>query len=169
MRIPDLGREGQGWVVLQIALIVSIAIAGVPEPSWSGLPGLATNALGAALIVVGGLLVIMGSRALGSSFSPNPRPVLAGRLVQTGIYAGVRHPIYGGVILCGFGWGLFAASPIALALALGLTALLVLKSLREEAWLLERYPGYDGYRRRTNRFLPPLFRARRPSDAAPEP
>ena len=160
MRIPDLGRDGQGWVVLQIAFIVAIAVAGVADPSWGGGLGVVTNGLGAAFVVVGGLLAFMGSRALGSSFSPNPRPVPGGRLVQSGLYGNVRHPIYGGVMLAGFGWGLFVASPPALALAVALAALFVLKSVREEAWLAERYPGYDEYRRRTNRFFPPLFRAR---------
>jgi len=158
MRIPDLGRDGQGWVVLQIVFIIAIAVAGVPDPAWDGPIGVGTNAFGAACIVVGGLLVILGSRALGPSFSPNPRPVPGGRLVQGGIYAGVRHPIYGGVILCGFGWGLFAASPLALVLVAALVVLFVLKSLREEAWLSEHYPGYDEYRRGTNRFFPPLLR-----------
>jgi len=32
-----------------------------------------------------------------------------------------------------------------------------LKSRREEAWLTERFPGYDAYRRRTRRFLPGLW------------
>jgi protein-S-isoprenylcysteine O-methyltransferase Ste14 len=161
VRIPDLGRDGQGWVVLQILFIIAIAAAGVAEPAWDGGLGVVTNGVGAALVVVGGLLAFMGSRALGSSFSPNPRPVPGGRLVQSGIYGGVRHPIYGGVMLCGFGWGFFVASPIALALAVALAALFVLKSQREEAWLMERYPGYDEYRQRTNRFLPPFFRAKR--------
>jgi protein-S-isoprenylcysteine O-methyltransferase Ste14 len=160
VRIPDLGRNGQGWVVLQILFIVAIAIAGVPDPSWGGGVGVVTSGVGAACVVVGGLLAFLGSRTLGASFSPNPRPVPTGHLVQTGLYASVRHPIYGGVMLAAFGWGLFVASPVALLLAVGLAALFVAKSMREEDWLVERYPGYDEYRRRTNRFLPPLFRAR---------
>ena len=161
MRIPELGRNGQGWVVLQIVLFIAIAVAGVPDPSWSGGAGVVSSAIGATLIIVGGLLVFMGSRALGSSFSPNPRPVEIGHLVQSGIYTSVRHPIYGGIMFCGFGWGLFVASPIALALAVVLVALLVLKTSLEEAWLVQRYPGYVEYRQHTNRFLPPIFRARR--------
>ncbi|MGH2407854.1 MAG: methyltransferase family protein [Candidatus Limnocylindrales bacterium] len=161
MRIPDLGRNGQGWVVLQIVLIVAIAAAGVPEPSWNGTAGGVSAAIGATLIVVGGLLVFMGSRALGTSFSPNPRPVEIGHLVQSGIYAGVRHPIYGGIMMCAFGWGLFVASPVALLLAVVLVVVLVLKSTLEEAWLVQRYPGYTEYRQHTNRYLPPIFRARK--------
>jgi protein-S-isoprenylcysteine O-methyltransferase Ste14 len=161
VRIPELGSNGQGWVVLQILLIIAIAVAGVPDPSWSGAAAVTGSAIGATLIIVGGLLVFMGSRALGSSFSPNPRPVEIGHLVQSGIYAWVRHPIYGGIMLCGFGWGLFVASPAALVLAAVLVVVLVLKSTLEEAWLIQRYPGYVEYREHTNRFLPPIFRARR--------
>jgi protein-S-isoprenylcysteine O-methyltransferase Ste14 len=157
MHIPDLGRRGEGWVVLQVAFIVLIALAGVPEPSWGGTVGAVTTGAGAALVVVGGLLAFLGSKALGPSFSPHPRPLDSARLVQTGIYTHVRHPIYGGIILGAFGWGLFVASPLALLLSVGLVVVFSLKSLREEAWLGERYPAYEEYRRRTRRFFPRLI------------
>lgn len=157
MRIPDLGRRGEGWVVLQVVVIVLVAVAGVPEPAWSGAAGAFSTAMGAALIVVGGLLAYLGSKSLGPSFSPLPSPVDGGRLVDRGIYAGVRHPIYGGIMLGAFGWGLFTGSPLSLILAVGLVVVFVLKSLREEAWLIERYPDYEEYRRRTRRFFPRLI------------
>ena len=70
------------------------------------------------------------------------------------MYRFVRHPMYGGVIVMAVGWSL-ATSPLALPAALGLGVFLELKSRREEAWLQERYPGYEGYRRRTRwKFVP---------------
>jgi protein-S-isoprenylcysteine O-methyltransferase Ste14 len=157
MRIPDLGRRGEGWVVLQVAFIVFIALAGVPEPVWTGVPGAFSTAAGGALVVVGGLLAFLGSKALGPSLSPHPHPLDGARLVETGIYARVRHPIYGGIMLGAFGWGLFSASPLALLLSVGLVVVFTLKSLREEAWLGERYPAYEEYRRHTRRFFPPIL------------
>ena len=163
VRIPDLGHEGQGWVVLQTVFIAAVAIAGAAGPVWTGPLRVAAGAIGAALIGAGWVLVFVGWHALGPSFSPNPRPVPGGRLVETGIYARVRHPIYGGVIVAGVGWGLLAASLLALGLGVALAAVYLLKSEREEAWLAERYPGYDAYRRRTSRFLPIRIRVRRPT------
>jgi protein-S-isoprenylcysteine O-methyltransferase Ste14 len=160
MRIPDLGRTGQGWVVLQFAFFAAIAAAGLLGPAWGSLAGPSMEVAGAVFITAGGWLVVAGWRALGSSFSPFPRPVPDGRLVRHGIYESVRHPIYGGVLLVGFGWSLVTASPVALALSVALVVLFVLKSLREEAWLAEHYAGYEEYRRRTRRFYPPLFRTR---------
>jgi protein-S-isoprenylcysteine O-methyltransferase Ste14 len=34
---------------------------------------------------------------------------------------------------------------------------LYLKSIREEAWLTDRYPAYPAYRDRTRRFFPGLI------------
>ena len=157
MRLPDLGSLGQGWVILQLALLTLITLAGTADPAWSGALGAATSALGAAAIVVGALLMFLGARALGASFTPLPRPLETARLVETGIYAQVRHPIYGGLMVAAFGYGGLTASPLALVLAAILAALLVAKTIREEAWLVERYAGYPDYRRRTRRFFPRLI------------
>jgi protein-S-isoprenylcysteine O-methyltransferase Ste14 len=52
------------------------------------------------------------------------------------------------------GWAL-VTSPAALVPAALLAVVLWGKSVREEAWLDERYPGYAGYRRRVpRRFIP---------------
>jgi protein-S-isoprenylcysteine O-methyltransferase Ste14 len=86
---------------------------------------------------------------------PRPRP--DGRLVTTGIYSHVRHPIYAGMILAGIGWSAITRSLAAFAVALLLGALLDAKARREEAWLVERYPDYEEYRRRSKRFVPRVY------------
>ena len=157
MRIPDLGERGQGWVVLQVVLIVLIALSGVPEP-MIGEPLLTVLVIvGGALIIAGGVLAFMGSRALGRSFTPDPRPLERGELVETGIYASVRHPIYGGLALGAMGWACYTGTLIGMALSIVLVVVLWLKSIREEAWLMERYPAYAEYRQRTRRFLPRII------------
>lgn len=157
MRIPDLGERGQGWVVIQVVLILLIALAGVPDPVITGPLGTFLLILGGALIVVGGLLAYLGSKALGRSFTPDPRPLERGQLVQTGVYASIRHPMYGGVALGAIGWGCYTGSPLAIALSLVLLLVFLVKSIREEAWLVERYPEYPEYRQRTRRFFPKIL------------
>jgi protein-S-isoprenylcysteine O-methyltransferase Ste14 len=157
MRIPDLGRQGQGWVVLQLLVIALIALAGVPPSGVTGLPGTILVVVGGSLIVAGGVLAFLGVQALGPSFSPNPRPVERGELVQSGIYASVRHPIYGGVVLGALGWACLNGSLPGVILTGLLLVVFTLKSTREEAWLADRYPGYREYASRTHRFLPWLI------------
>jgi len=97
---------------------------------------------------------------MGRVWTPLPKPRDSARLIDTGAFAIVRHPIYLGIVLIGFGWGVVRASPAAIALTVVLGAFSYLKAAREEAWLETRYPGYAAYRARTPRFIPWLGRSR---------
>ena len=100
------------------------------------------------------MLAVRGTLDLGSSLTPLPHPRDDASLIQTGIYARVRHPIYGGIVIASFGWGLLTASIPALVMAVVAWAFFTVKSTREEAWLVERYPDYPAYRARTRRLIP---------------
>lgn len=141
-------------MVLQVALLVPLALAGLLGPAWSGPARVVTSALGIALMAGGLVLAVRGVRDLGASLTPLPHPTADATLVEHGIYARVRHPIYGGLIVGGLGWALLTASPTALGLAIVLAVFFWLKSAREEAWLVERFRGYADYRTRTARFIP---------------
>jgi protein-S-isoprenylcysteine O-methyltransferase Ste14 len=91
---------------------------------------------------------------LRENLTPFPRPLAGARLVESGAYSLVRHPIYGGLILGAAGWGLWTASPLALIGAVVLAAFFYLKSRREEIWLADQFETYDAYRSRTKRLLP---------------
>ncbi len=155
--LPSLGPRGEGWVLGQGVLLAGVGVAGLFGPAWAGSIRLVTSGLGAAAVAAGVVLAARGARDLGSSLTPLPHPSGRARLVESGVYRRLRHPIYGGVVLGAVGWGLLTASPVALVLA-GITGVFLdLKSRREEVWLAERYPGYDAYRRRTHRFLPGIW------------
>ena len=156
-RLPSLGPRGEGWVVLQGIILVAIAACGLLPPAWAGPVRVVTSAAGLVLIALGGLLAVAGLRDLRENLTPLPRPRDGGALVETGAYRFARHPIYGGLVLASLGWGLFIASPVAIALAFGLLFFFDLKSRREEAWLVDRYPGYPAYRRRTRRLIPFVY------------
>ncbi len=153
-RLPTLGPRGEGWFATQVALFLAIAASGAVGPGWTGAARTVTAFAGAALIAAGGILAIRGVLDLRENLTPLPYPVDRVRLVDTGVYALVRHPIYTGLIVASFGWGLATASVAALLGALVLAAFFQLKSRREEAWLAVALPGYDEYRRRTGRFMP---------------
>lgn len=152
--LPDLGPRGEGWVAIQAVVLVLLAAAGFVGPAWDGTARVASTAVGLVLVAGGGLLAFRGLRDLGGALTPLPHPRDGARLVETGIYARVRHPIYGGIILGALGWGLATASPIALLVAVVVFVFYLLKSMREEAWLVTRFPEYPRYRERTRRFMP---------------
>jgi len=153
-RLPALGPRGEGWVLLQGILLATIAAAGTIGPAWEGSARSATSAAGVGLLAAGAILLGRGILDLRENLTPLPHPRADARLVETGAYRLVRHPIYGGLVLGAAGWGLLSASPAAM---LGAGVLLVffdLKSRREEAWLAERFPDYPAYRSRTRRLIP---------------
>jgi protein-S-isoprenylcysteine O-methyltransferase Ste14 len=157
VKLPDLGRRGEGWVVLQVVLLVSIFGLGFLGPTWVGPARVIRPIAGIALIVAGLGLVTAGSLGLRRQLTAYPRPVPGGRLIEDGVFGLVRHPMYGGGVLVTVGWGLAMASPVALAGAIVLAVFFDLKSRREEAWLAEQFAGYADYRRRTRRLIPWIY------------
>jgi protein-S-isoprenylcysteine O-methyltransferase Ste14 len=140
--------------VLQFALMAAMVAVVIVWPdggsSWRSVGG-------AVLFLSGAVVVFLSARALGASLTPFPRPVRAGRLVESGPYAVVRHPVYSGGILV-FGGIPLALSPWALV-GTGVLALTwALKSRVEECFLRERYPGYRAYCDRVRyRLVPYLY------------
>jgi protein-S-isoprenylcysteine O-methyltransferase Ste14 len=153
--LPSLGPRGEGWVLIQGVLLVVVAAAGWSlGPDWSGPLRLAGTFVGIVLIIGGIVLAFRGVVDLDGALTPLPRPRDGAELVETGAYALVRHPIYGGLILTAFGWAIVQASIVAVATTVVLAAFLRVKSAREEAWLDQRFAAYAAYRARTPRLIP---------------
>lgn len=72
-----------------------------------------------------------------------------GDLVTRGIYSKVRHPMYLAFIFWLAGFPVFCDSMFALILSLPLIANVLFWRSLEEKELLERFPGYEVYRKRT--------------------
>jgi protein-S-isoprenylcysteine O-methyltransferase Ste14 len=144
--LPQLGRRGEGWVALQVVLIVVIIAAGVAGPDW---PSGARTWLSivAGVVALAGLCLFLGGiGGLGRQLTPFPKPVERGGIKRGGVFGLVRHPIYGGVLLLALAWSLFT-SPLALVPWAVAGVFLDAKRRREEAWLIEKHPEYDEYRR----------------------
>jgi protein-S-isoprenylcysteine O-methyltransferase Ste14 len=159
-RLPDLGPRGEGWVIAQLALIGLLVFVSLPglNALWPGdLPGWLAFAAGAVALLLAGWTEIRALRDLGRSLTPLPRPRDDAELVDSGIYARLRHPMYAGLILAALGWSALTRSLPAFAVAILLALLLDAKSRREEDWLVERYPTYPAYRLRSKRFLPGVY------------
>jgi protein-S-isoprenylcysteine O-methyltransferase Ste14 len=156
-RIPAFGPRGEGWVLIQAILFVGVVVAGLAGARWPR--DLQVPALVIAIIACGAGLWLAASAigTLGKSVSPFPKPPATSELKESGVYALVRHPIYGGILLLSLGWSL-ALSPWGFIPTSALAVALVFKSGLEEGWLIDRHPAYVGYRERVRRrFIPYLW------------
>jgi len=112
---------------------------------------------GALLRLISAVCGLAGAMGLGRSLTPFPKPLPRTRLVQTGIYRSMRHPLYVAVFCASVGGALFSASWPALLVALVLAPLLDAKARREERWLRQQFPEYASYERRVRRFIPLVY------------
>lgn len=92
-----------------------------------------------------------------SKFNVSPEIKQGAHLVEKGVYAYVRHPMYTAVLLFSVALLINDFSWIRLAVFLTLTITLVVKLRYEEQMLKEAFSGYEAYMQRTWRLIPWLF------------
>jgi protein-S-isoprenylcysteine O-methyltransferase Ste14 len=108
----------------------------------------------AFIIAVVGLLVIgVAILQLNKNLTPFPSPKENSELIQTGLYQFVRHPIYSGIILTTLGFGFYQGSTWKICIGIALWLLFFFKSQYEETLLVQKFPEYLNYRKRTRRFF----------------
>ncbi len=136
-------------------LLVSAQLAGVALAVWpwpvearGPLAALAPCVAGAAL----GVWTLAHNRV--GNFSIFPEPKAAARLITTGPYARVRHPMYGALLLMMAGIALWNAHGLNATGFVLVLAAVTGKAAREERLMTERFPEYAQYRQRTRRFVP---------------
>jgi protein-S-isoprenylcysteine O-methyltransferase Ste14 len=156
-RLPSLGPRGEGWVVLQVVFFAGVSVAGLLGPAWGDPWRIVGLVAGVGLVALGAAAAVLGVVGLRENLTAVPRPIEGGRLIDSGVYGLVRHPIYTGIVTAGLGWGLATASPAALVATVLLGCFFDLKSRREEAWLLVSYPSYAAYRARVRRLVPFIY------------
>jgi len=154
------GERGEWYVVVQFILFGLIFFAPFVTSQTSGWGDpwqMIGRVLGVLLILLGGVLAMAGLVNLGRNLAVVPYPKEDASLVEYGAYKVVRHPIYSGIILGAFGWGLLMNSMITLLLAAILFLFFDIKSRREERWLDEKFSGYAAYRQRVHKLLPFIY------------
>jgi protein-S-isoprenylcysteine O-methyltransferase Ste14 len=130
---------------------------------WPSLPtspySSAAQVGGAVLGTLGGVLYFRAARAMGRQMTPVIQIQRDHRLLQSGPYRYIRHPIYTAILAVAVGQTLFYLSPLVGVLTLLLVGLAFYRTGVEEE-LLSSPEGfgseYVAYRGRTGRFLPPL-------------
>jgi len=98
----------------------------------------------------------MGFRGLGKSLTANPVPNQDGKLVTTGIYNRVRHPIYTGLLASTLGFVLSKGLWSQFLVWLALVILIIYKLRWEEVMLTVKYKEYAEYKVRIPAIFPRL-------------
>ena len=155
---PAAETEPVQKIVMSITSIGFIALLAVSafdyRAHWSEVP-FALALFGDALIVAGFTFVCFVFRE--NSFTSATIEVSPGqRVVTTGPYALVRHPMYLGGLVYLVGIPIALASWWGLAVLLLIFPALVWRALDEEAFLAKNLAGYAEYRDRVNFRLVPF-------------
>ena len=154
------GARGEWYVVIQVFIFLLIVAGPRNPPGWPAWPepwASVATVVGVVLIVAGGALAVAGALRLGSNLSALPYPKDGAPLVETGPYRIVRNPIYSGLILAAFGWGLFVHGWLTLLYAAVLFAFFDIKLRVEERWLCQRFPEYAEYEKRVKKLIPWVY------------
>ena len=150
-RLPEARQAG---VVPRLAALVGanllLLVALLPDAHL----GAGLSAVALLLVVVGTLGGIVALRHLGCSFSIFPQ---ARRLVTSGPYRTVRHPLYFFDMIATIGTALQFAQPWAMLIALASIAAQFPRMHYEEEILRASYPDYAAYEARTKRLIPGIY------------
>ena len=161
-----LDRRQEGLFILLTLRPIGMAgmlglLAFVVNPrwmAWSSMPlPAAVRWCGVGIGIIGAALLVWTFRSLGNNITDTVVTRRHHTLVTTGPYRFIRHPFYVGGALAILANSLTAANWfIALAGGLG-TALLVIRTTREEDYLARRFGhAYQEYVERTGRFVPKI-------------
>ena len=160
MSIKKLFQNGATYVLIQAGLL---GILFLGPTDWWGILSLSQRVsetlkmIALILFPLGVLIAIVAAIQLKRNLTPLPMPVEHGELIQTGLYAYVRHPIYLGVILMALAWFLHTQAVLTLVEFIAVMIFFEVKSRQEEYWMGQVYPEYAGYQRRTAKIVPRIY------------
>jgi protein-S-isoprenylcysteine O-methyltransferase Ste14 len=117
--------------------------------------GFFSNLIAIFIFIVGALLGIwaLNHNRLGN-FNIQPRMRENAKLITTGIYGYIRHPMYLSVIIMMLAFAICSPTIIEIILLIGLIIVLVLKAKREEKLWLNHSEAYEKYKEQTKLFIP---------------
>jgi protein-S-isoprenylcysteine O-methyltransferase Ste14 len=152
-----MNQKGRAWLYVAIQFLLTFLLVLAPRMDKPyGDASEVTGLIGLAFILLGSAALLFSFLGLGNSLTALPIPRAGGKLVTTGMYSRVRHPIYFALLLMGFGVILDSGYWPQLIIYMMLYFILTIKADFEERLLKEKYPDYEKYAERTPRFFPRL-------------
>ncbi len=156
--------EREGWVMFAIRVLMFLflltwlalyaiypswmEVLSVPFPGW-------LRAVGFALGFASLGLWTWTQVALGKEWSPQLQLREEHRLVTTGPYSRIRHPLYTGLVGYGISLALVTANWVFIFLAVAVITGLFARVPKEEQMMLKKFgEEYGAYMQRTGRFFP---------------
>lgn len=143
------------FIVFALIALAPRTLPGLPE--WSRVFQTGSTIVGGIMLTAGVILATAGTSHLGRNLTPFICPKANSILLEQGAYRLVRHPIYSGILLIAFGWGLWVHGWLTLCYGLILFIIFDLKSRREEEILRRAFPGYAAYSLRVKRLIPFIY------------
>ena len=155
-------REREGEQKLAVALsavmfLIAFIVAGLNERfGWLTLPAWVSWA--AAAVFLAGYLMYAEVMRENAFLSRTVEVQEDQRVIDTGLYGVVRHPMYAATLLLFFSMPLILGSPISLAIMLLYIPIIAGRIRNEERVLAQGLPGYAAYRKRVkNKMIPYIW------------
>lgn len=146
------------YLIFPFAIVTLIAIS----LSFNGLiPYYSVNELKNIMIMIGAILIVLGGAlwSLAVVKSRVTKNIKENKLVTTGIYAYVRHPIYAAFLYAITGLILISTNVLLFVLPVIYWLILTEAMKRtEEKWLFDKFGSdYLVYAKKVNRFIPKVI------------
>jgi protein-S-isoprenylcysteine O-methyltransferase Ste14 len=155
------GDRGEYWVIAQGVLLLVFALIPPIIPSFIDLYLSIWVYTSWILTAIFGILAIVflgrSLSDLGQNLTPLPHPRDEGKLVTTGVYGLVRHPMYSGVIYLALAYASWQMSWVHLVGSIVLFVFFDAKSRKEEVWLTEKFADYANYSNSVKKLIPLIY------------
>ena len=148
------------WFIMPLLSIGFIGALILPpfdyHYQWSPIPFM-VEIIGLVVMNIG--LIIMGIAMVQNAYASKILDINKGqKLIDTGLYGHVRHPLYSGAILMILGIPIGLGSWISLIFALIGALAIILRIKFEENMLIKGMDGYDEYRSRVKyKIIPKIY------------
>ncbi|RKH56765.1 methyltransferase family protein [Corallococcus llansteffanensis] len=154
-RKPTAERDSATLELYAIGRLATLLLA-VAFPTLE--QGPVPRAVGLLCFIGGVSLRLTAIRTLGRAYSHRVRLPDASLLVTGGVYRGLRHPAYTGMLLAHVGYLLVFPAVAGIAVfALLFVPAVLLRIRHEERLLLSSFPGYAEYAASRKRLVPWLW------------
>jgi len=157
-------QQGFRWIVgFIVVVIVLIAHFFLPRHStnfftFSSNNSLVLQIIGSVLAITGLIIAIIARKTLADNWSSNIELKKNHKLITTGVYKYIRHPIYTGVDLMGIGTIIASQSFFVIFFLICMMLFFVFKMKKEETLLMKHFPKeYPEYKKKTKALIPFIY------------